>query len=381
MTLPTTFATLTTATGAELDGNFAALGAITPIPCTIVGTNALTLTPAANTPTISVYNNLQFFVGVIVTTNTGAVTVQVNALSALSVYKDTPSGPVVLTGGELVAKDLAYFFYDSSLNSGAGGFHAVSQAGFPTEPCVGTNRRLVGSTTGGGTTASWTAVELIAEVNIGGQAVKGTNLSLSFNGAGTGVNGMDAGAMPTSAQLAIYAIYNPTTKVWGTLGYAADGAVAASVYPGANAPSGYTYSALIWSGMTDGSSHFFAFNQRDRRIDLTGAQVLNAAAVAANTYYSLSLATFVPPTALTVWAHVAGTSSTADLEVAVAADSSGNYARFIVIGHTAAAVGTFYTSGYTAEIPLLTAVPTPTVWWQSGNTTQTIVIRIPGYTF
>ena len=55
MALPTLFAAQTLSTGAQLDGNFAALGAITVIPCTIAGTNLLTLSPLANTPTVNNY--------------------------------------------------------------------------------------------------------------------------------------------------------------------------------------------------------------------------------------------------------------------------------------------------------------------------------------
>ena len=43
MSLPTTFAALTTATGQQLDNNFSALGALTPIPCSVSGTNAITI--------------------------------------------------------------------------------------------------------------------------------------------------------------------------------------------------------------------------------------------------------------------------------------------------------------------------------------------------
>ena len=103
MSLPTTFAALTTATGQQLDNNFSALGALTPIPCSVSGTNAITMVTALNTPSVPSYANYAVFSGVAAATNTGGTTVAVNSLSALTVYKDTVAGPVALSGGEIVA--------------------------------------------------------------------------------------------------------------------------------------------------------------------------------------------------------------------------------------------------------------------------------------
>lgn len=119
MPLPTTFAPLSTATGAMLDNNFAALGALTPIPCTITGTNALTLTPASTAPTVVGYANYGEFVGVAAASNTGPVTANVAALGARPVYQDTGSGPVALAGGEIATGTVVTLVYDSALN----GFH------------------------------------------------------------------------------------------------------------------------------------------------------------------------------------------------------------------------------------------------------------------
>lgn len=128
MALSTTFGNQTTSTGAQLDTNFAELGAITPIPGVLGGTNALAFTPLGNTPTISAYANGNIFVGQAANTNTLAATFAYGALGALSVYKDTESGPVLLTGGEIVIGNAYGFRYDSTLNTGAGGFHLQNYA-------------------------------------------------------------------------------------------------------------------------------------------------------------------------------------------------------------------------------------------------------------
>lgn len=126
MPLPYIFAAATTVTTPQLDANFAALGALTAIINTVAGTNALTLTPLPNTPTVSAYGNYQPFTFVAVATNTGAVTARYGGLGLLNVYKDGVSGPTALTGGEIVGGNLTTLVYDSSLNSGSGGFHVVS---------------------------------------------------------------------------------------------------------------------------------------------------------------------------------------------------------------------------------------------------------------
>lgn len=128
MTLPTSFSNNTSPTGPQLDGNFSAVGALTVIPCTAAGTNTIVMTPNTNTPTVTAYANYGRYSGVAAATNTGATQARVGSLSLLNVYRDTPSGPVALAGGEIVINCAFTLVYDSALNSGAGGFHLVSQA-------------------------------------------------------------------------------------------------------------------------------------------------------------------------------------------------------------------------------------------------------------
>jgi hypothetical protein len=115
---------------ASIDGNTAALSAAAPVSCTIAGTNTLALTPNSTglVPSVALsgYTQNMVFSGIAQSGNTGAATAAVGALPALDVYKDTPSGPVALTGGEIIALCAISFRYDSALNSGAGGFHLVS---------------------------------------------------------------------------------------------------------------------------------------------------------------------------------------------------------------------------------------------------------------
>ena len=377
MPLPVTFANLTAPTLPELDQNFAALGALTTIPCVISGTNALSLTPATNTPSINTYANYQPFSGVIVNANTGPTTAQVGALNFLTVYKDTSAGPVALSGGELIPNTLATFTYDSALNSGAGGFHLQVSAS-SVGPVGGSSRGLIGSSAGGGVTASWSAKELIAETALGGPTVKGVNLTLNFNGAGTGAGGMDTGTVPTSASMAVYAIYNPTTAAWNTLGQSTGAGAPTPTYTGGNAPSGYTFSTLLWTGLTDGSAHIKKFNQIDRTAWIGQIQVVSATAANANTYVTASVSAAVPVGATTLAGTVGSTSTAAASQVTVASDTSGSYSQPVVTGASSVALDGFGSSGPFQPLPLTTVQQ---IAWKSGTNTVNTTINVDRYTF
>ena len=149
MTLPNTFGTKTAATGQQLDDNFNALGVLVPIPCTVSGTNTVTMTPATtNTPAVLAYSNYRLFSGVVATSNTGAVTIQVGSLTALPAYKDSPAGPIALSGGELHTGNAFTAEYDAALNSGGGGFHVWSNTAFAGGTLSGSlaNLTMVGGT-------------------------------------------------------------------------------------------------------------------------------------------------------------------------------------------------------------------------------------------
>lgn len=129
----TQFEAATSATGVQLDNNFKAIGAVAPIPCVIAGTNALSLTqqttgagdPSTSIP-VTALANYMIFCGIAAQTNTSTVTAQIGSLAALNVYKDTPQGVALLSGGEIVAGNAISLMYDSALNGGAGGFHLIS---------------------------------------------------------------------------------------------------------------------------------------------------------------------------------------------------------------------------------------------------------------
>ena len=124
MTLPVTFATLASGSqnAALFDQQFAALGACVDIACTAAGSNAIVLTPQANTPTVLAYSNLTpKFVWTQAQTTTGSATIAVaGGLAALPAYRN--NGQTSIGSGDLVAGNSYTAFYLSTLNSGGGGF-------------------------------------------------------------------------------------------------------------------------------------------------------------------------------------------------------------------------------------------------------------------
>lgn len=114
----------------DLDQNFNAAFVLTPVPCSVSGTNALTLTQnsagQAASGTIAGYENGLQICGIAAQTNNAAVTARLGALAALNVYKDSVAGPVVLSGNEIVQACSFTLRYDSSLNGNAGGWHLIA---------------------------------------------------------------------------------------------------------------------------------------------------------------------------------------------------------------------------------------------------------------
>jgi len=138
MALPTLFAAQTLSTGAQLDANFAALGAITVIPCTISGTNIISLTPLANTPTVNTYAQGMIFGGVMTGTNTAAVNASVGGLASLGVWIEARGGAVRTRAGDMAITNYVLLAYDPLIGGGSGGFYLLNPAFVPYPITIGT---------------------------------------------------------------------------------------------------------------------------------------------------------------------------------------------------------------------------------------------------
>lgn len=114
----------------DLDQNFNAAFLLTPVPCSVAGTNVLTLTQnaagQAASGVIAAYANGLQVCGVAAQTNSGAGTAALGALPQLNIYKDTILGPALLAGSEIIQSTAFTLRYDSALNSNAGGWHLIN---------------------------------------------------------------------------------------------------------------------------------------------------------------------------------------------------------------------------------------------------------------
>lgn len=124
MALPTIFAALPAGNelASALDTNYNAVGAGTIIACAAVGSNSIALAPFVNQITISAYVNYMQFSFAAAGTSSGSVTVNVNSLGALNLYKNatTQAG-----ANDIISGVIYQIAYNSALNSGAGGLQLI----------------------------------------------------------------------------------------------------------------------------------------------------------------------------------------------------------------------------------------------------------------
>jgi len=197
----------------------------------------------------------------------------------------------------------------------------------PFNVIAGQTRRMSGSAAASSKTAQWTCDTVIVQAALTSYGYRGNALTLNFTGTQVGANGMDTGAMPVSADLSIYVIYNPTANLWatlGTLGTTSNG----TIYSGSLLPTGYSASCLLWSGVTDSFGNFRAFQQRDRSVMI--APLVLATGLTASSYTSQSLAAIVPANA-GFWMPDGNETLTAASQIyfsPVASDGPGRIALF-----------------------------------------------------
>lgn len=146
MTLPFIFATQAgNVPASELDADLNAVGAMAITACAAAGTNAISLAPAANQPTVAAYANYQAFGFVAPATPTGTVTLQVNGLGFLPVYDSSGN---TLVAGSLLINQYYVAIYNSALNTGSGGFQLISSniSGSLSVPMVQTGTAAANNT-------------------------------------------------------------------------------------------------------------------------------------------------------------------------------------------------------------------------------------------
>lgn len=319
------------------------------------------------------------------TANTGASTLNVNGLGARPIIG---MGHSPLQGGEMAANGKALVVWKDESNSWvlvgcSGGAQQVAAATRSAQAVqfgqvsgvVGSARNLTGSASVGGTTANFTASELVCESGLGGLRYCLASFNATLNLASVGVNGMDTGQAPASGAVAIYAIYNPSTGASGLLGQTMPG-VAPETYGGGNMPAGFTASALISVVSTNPSRQFVGFVQRDRFIGIAGVGVLGTTVSGGNAFNAHSIGGAVPANAKTYSGYATANATGASaVNIAVAANAAG------MANQTANMSGSSNGGPITwKDVPLTTPQTAYFYYNAPGATAQNYGFYISGYT-
>jgi hypothetical protein len=146
---------------------------------------------------------------------------------------------------------------------------------------VGNARNLRATLAAAGVTVNFTADELVVKDGLGGAVITLANFNQSLTvNAPTGAGGMDTGAPPVSAWVAIYAGYNPATGARCIFGQATPTATTrGELYGGVNAPAGFTHTALLMVWPTTAGANLIAGAVRDRRFSCSQVLVAGISSV------------------------------------------------------------------------------------------------------
>lgn len=164
-----------------------------------------------------------------------------------------------------------------------------------------------------------TADEIMVETALGGAVSKVASLNVTLDVTTTGANGMDIGTPSASSDLHIYAIRGAgqSNAVLATISGSG-----ASIYPGANMPSGYTMSALISSIKMNSSGQFNYTYQIDRSIRFVKINAVNITSSVPTSFTSLVISSIVPANAKSV-SGVTGTPNVVTGGGIFASDANG----------------------------------------------------------
>lgn len=292
-------------------------------------------------------------------------------------------------GGEIIAGK----FYEAVYRANTGTAVVIGQSGgalqvnLATEPehaaqfgqisgVVGGMRNARMSVNAANAAATFLADEIIVETALGGlrYCLSGFNQTVNLTGAGAGGMDTGTGTAPASGYVALYAIYDPTTKTAALLATNATSSAVGNVYGGANMPTGYTASALVSVWPTSPSKQFMSGTQRDRKIALPAALALSTSTSAAS-FTVFGTSTF-PPNAIEAKGAIEAISSVnSGMSLSIASDANGS--------------GQQEVSGYaTAPYGLIGAwscliSQSQSLYYQTTNSsgTPTFTITTSGYSF
>ena len=327
-TVPNLFAAQTSPQEVNLDLDFSALTPAVVLPCTATGTNSYSLTPQSSTLTVTAYSDKEQYSFIAPNTSTGVCTITIGSLAQVPLYMS--DGATQATAGNIVGGKL----YQIAYTAGSGGFIIVSASvngvvvGTYSNATVtvGADGRVTGISGGSpgvgsgffkslrinnnpsvaNTQINVSAAVIIAATSSFQNSVALTNLSATIDlTAGTvtsQANGMDGEARSPNAPVYIYAI--------STASGAAGLGSLSSLVP--TLPPGVTQFTRIGAIALDSSSNAYRTLQFGRRTAFTVTSGTNTNALpilvtgalgsyTTPTYVAISLASYIPATAVTVY--------------------------------------------------------------------------------
>ena len=318
MALPRVFAALTTALMSYLDDNFNAVGALVTIQTTASGTNAITLTPAANAPSVNAYGlpNPVRFGFVAAASSSGAVTARVGSLAFLKVFLPTL---IQANSGDITSNAYYEAVYQAALDGGNGGFviaSALPASGTTPVSLSETQNLVVTNNAGTPSTKIDVTASKVVLVTTAGSPFFTTNVSVTIDLTTTGLNGMDTGARPATGWVYIYIISNGSAVA----GIATTTAPASGSF--SPVPSGYNFSAFVGAMFCDGSQNLMRTQQKGNRAQYKITAATNTASIPVVTtstggaFAGVSVSNLVPATARSIIIHAAQSSGAASTSVA-----------------------------------------------------------------
>lgn len=338
------FDLLTTDTSASNSVFWAGLSGGTP--------NAITLTdPGFNsTPgTIITFKALN--------SNTGAATISVSGSIATQIVKDTASGPVALTGGEIIAGNVVSVLLDTI----GAAWHlqntVISASSGSASPQCGATGLKITNNSGTPLTSIDVTWSSVTTLNTSGQVFSSqTPTTVTINSTASGaVNQWDA-ARPTSNWGNIWIVGNGSTM----------GAIGSASATAPTLPSGYTYKCRVGAMRFDGAQNLLrtvqygnksAFSvQTAGNTLITTIRATNGATgancnTATPTWTSTSIASLVPPTATHADVY-AGAEATTNANAAIAVAPNSNWGGYNTNPGPPIAIQTNFAAGVVAQTSL-----------------------------
>lgn len=191
-------------------------------------------------------------------TNTGATTINPSGFGAIVVVKDTASGPVSLTGGEIVQNNIISVVYSATGNN----FHllntAIASPSGNSAPLCGATGLVIANSSGTpNSIIQITATQALTQSTSGqvlNRSTVSTTVNISTGTVTSTAGGMDGELPGTSNWLNIFLIDNGSA-----IAGLATLATGNGLTP--NMPSGYTYKCLVGAMRVDASGNLHRIRQ------------------------------------------------------------------------------------------------------------------------